>query len=58
MNFYVRFPTEENMSEFENRCAEFKSYLIIEKIKRLNISEFDKQQTLQYMITHLKENPL
>lgn len=58
MNFYIRFPTAENKSEFENRCAEFKSYLIIEKIKKLNISEIDKQKTLQYMITHLKENPL
>ena len=58
MNFYIRFPTAENKSEFENRCAEFKSYLIIEKIKKLNISEIDKQKTLQYLITHLKENPL
>ena len=35
MNFYIRFPTDENISEFENRCAEFKANLIIEKIKRL-----------------------
>lgn len=58
MNFYIRFPTDENKSEFENRCAEFKSYLIIEKIKRLHISENDKQKTLQQFIVHLKENPL
>lgn len=58
MNFYIRFPTDENKSEFENRCAEFKAYLIIEKIKRLHISENDKQKTLQHFIAHLKENPL
>lgn len=58
MNFYIRFPTDENKSEFENRCAEFKANLIIEKIKRLNISEIDKQKTLQQFISHLQENPM
>ena len=58
MNFYIRFPTDEKITDFENRCAEFKSYLIIEKIKRLNISESDKLKTLEHFISHLQENPM
>lgn len=58
MNYYVRFPSEDNINILNDRCAEFKSFLIVETIKRLNISEENKRETLKHMSDFLKEHHL
>ncbi len=58
MNYYIRYPSEENMHILNERCAEFKSILIVETIKQLDISETDKKKTYEHVLEYLKEHRL
>ena len=57
MNYYINFPTKENMNVFHEASAEFEASLILEYIKNLNISEASKKQVLDGVLNHLKVNP-
>lgn len=58
MNYYVRFPSDNNINVLNDRCAEFKSFLIVETIKSLDISEENKREVLKHMSDYLKEHHL
>ena len=57
MNYYINFPTKENMNVFHEASAEFEASLILGYIKNLNISEASKKQVLDGVLNHLKVNP-
>lgn len=57
MNYYINFPTKENMSLFHEASAEFEASLILGYIKSLTISEASKKQVLEGVLNHLKVNP-
>lgn len=57
MNYYINFPTKENMNVFHEASAEFEASLILGYIKSLNISEASKKQVLDGVLNHLKANP-
>lgn len=57
MNYYINYPTEENMELFHERCAQFEASLILGYIKNLDISEASKKQVLEGVLNHLKANP-
>lgn len=58
MNYYVRFPSDNNINVLNDRCAEFKSFLIVETIKSLDISEENKREVLKHMSDYLKKHHL
>lgn len=58
MNYYIRFPSEDKVHILNDRCADFKACLIIETIKNLEISETDKQKTLEHTLSYLKEHQM
>lgn len=58
MNYYIRFPSDNKMHILDERCSEFKAHLILETIKNLEISENDKQKTLEHTLSYLKENQM
>ena len=58
MNYYVKFPSEDKINILNEHCAEFKSFLVVETIKRLNINEENKRETLEHMSDFLKEHHL
>ena len=58
MNYHICFPDEDNIHILNERCAEFKAYLVLETIKKLEISENDKQKTLEHILSYTKENQL
>ena len=57
MNYYINFPTKENMNLFHDASAEFEASLILGYIKSLNISEASKKQVLEGVLHHLEINP-
>lgn len=57
MNYYINFPTQENMELFYQRSAQFEAGIILEYIRCFNISEQDKKQVLDGVLNHLKANP-
>lgn len=57
MNYYINFPTKENMNVFHEASAEFEASLILGYIKSLNMSEASKKQVLDGVLNHLKANP-
>lgn len=57
MNYYINYPTEENMELFHERCAQFEAGIIFEHIRSLDISQHGKKQVLEGVLNHLKANP-
>lgn len=57
MNYYINYPTKENMNLFHEASAQFEASLILGYIKSLNISEASKKQVLEGVLHHLSLNP-
>lgn len=58
MNYYIRFPSDDKIHILNERCGDFKAHLILETIKKLEISENDKQKTLEHALSYLKEHQM
>lgn len=56
MKVIVNLPeTERDKIEFENRVADFRATLLIEKIRQLNINDTYKKKLLDLILKNLKE---
>lgn len=56
MKVFVNLPeTEEAKIELENRVANFRATLLIEKIRQLNISDTYKKELFNLILQDLKE---
>lgn len=56
MKVYVNLPqTPEGKKELEKRVAQFHATLMLDTIKKLNISNASKQKVLNLVLEHLKE---
>lgn len=56
MKVIVNFPEQEaDIKELENRIADFRATLFIEKIKKINISDISKKKLLNLAIEYFKE---
>lgn len=56
MKVIVNLPeTEKDKIEFENRVANFRATLLIEKIRQLNINDTYKKKLLDLILKDLKE---
>lgn len=57
MNYYINYPTQENMPLFHERCAQFEAGILFESVRRLKISQQGQKQVLEEVLQRLKANP-
>lgn len=56
MKVFVNLPElEEDKEELENRVANFRATLLIEKIRELNINDTSKKKILDFILKDVKE---
>ena len=56
MKVFVNLPElEEDKEELENRVANFRATLLIEKIRELNINDTSKKKILDLILKDVKE---
>lgn len=56
MKIFVNLPElEEDKEELENRVANFRATLLIEKIRQLNINDASKKKLLDLILKDVKE---